>query len=145
MTECVFDTNVLQKANAPLHNQPKENRKFAKRIALLRRIQSGHLEILISHKLLIEYNNHILEPRNDLIKFFLEQLTSPRGAIFNWYTPWNARRDDAVDCGFPAHDHHVLRTAIRPGRSRIYTEENGILGSAKCIKRRFNVEILDVE
>jgi hypothetical protein len=144
MPDCVIDTNVLQKVNAPITKEPKTKRKFAKRLALLHRIAKRELQVLVSQRLLTEYNNKIIEPRNDAVRMFVELLTAPGGAAQNWHSPWTGDRDKARKCRFPAHDDHVLRTAIKPGGSTIFTEEGPMLAKAKCIHKEFGVHISDV-
>lgn len=141
--ECVVDTNVLQKANATLKKAPKEGRDITKRLHLLRRIGSGELKVLFSPQLLAEYNRHITPPRNDLIKSFLELITSGQRAIPNWPSPWRTTRLQARQCRFPEHDDHVLRTAIRRDPSTIFTEEGPMLATADCIYRRLSIRIVD--
>ena len=141
---CVIDTNVLQKANAPLENEPKAKRKFARRIALLDRIGRRQLQLLISTRLLTEYSSKIQEPRNEFIRMFMELLTAPGGAQRNWHSPWTGASGKARMCRFPSHDDHVLRTAIAPGGSTIYTEEAQMLATDTCIYRTFRVRISDV-
>lgn len=140
--ECVIDTNVLQRANAPLIHEPREGSQFRRRLAILERISRGHLIVLWSRQLLAEYTRNIREPRNDQVRVFFEILDRPGRAIMNWYAPWSGNRVDMCRrCRYPEHDDHLLRTAIRPAPSTIFTEENALLGTGRCIYRRFRVRI----
>lgn len=142
--ECVVDTNVLQKANAPIEQRPpKEGRQIHKRLALLQRIRQGELKILYSHKLMAEYRNKITTPRNDFISAFFALITSGQSAVLNWPSPWKVKMLEAQECRFPVEDYHVLRTAIRPETSTIFSEEGRILATDKCIYRRLRIRIVD--
>lgn len=144
VSECVIDTNILQKANARLLKSPVATRKFYKRIALLERIMNDELHPLMSQKLLAEYETQVREPRNDFVKAFLEIITMPDRVSYNWHRPWRGDAEKARKCRFPSHDDHVLRTAIRPHASTIYTEERPMLATDACIYRAFRVHIRDV-
>lgn len=144
MPECVVDTNILQKANAPLKSDPKTKRKFLRRLQLLQQVLDRHQTVLISQRLLTEYQSKIQEPRNDYVRLFLEILTHPAGAVWNWHSPWTGGRQKARDCRFPAHDDHVLRTAIRPNDSTIFTEELPMLKLDKCLHQKFGVHVRDL-
>ena len=140
--ECVIDTTILQKANAPLTHAPRVRSLFVKRLRLLRRIASGHLKVLISRKLLSEYQRQIREPRNDHIMAFLALLDDPTRAAHNWAKSWSGNhRQKARKCRYPREDDHVLRTAVGPKRSTIFTEEACMLAADECIYRNFRVHI----
>ena len=141
--ECVVDTNVLQKANAPFERIPREGRQILKRVELLSRIKRGELTILYSEKLMAEYRRNISQPRNEFITAFFALITSGQSAIPNWPSPWRAKQLEARKCRFPGEDDHVLRTAIRPDTSTIFSEERRILASAECIFRRLRIRIVD--
>lgn len=143
--ECVIDTTVLQKANAPLCQSPSARSQFRTRLSLLEKIRKGTLIVLISPRLLHEYSQQVRSPRNDLIKAFFEILArrGPGGAVPNWHTPWGgSQRSKASKCRFPREDMHVLRTAVRPNRSWIVTEEDRMLRTDACIHREFSVHIV---
>lgn len=139
--ECVVDTSVLQKANAPL-TQPRQGPDFAKRLRLLKRIQVGELKVLISSHLFEEYQRQVSSPRNDFVKAFFELLGSPDRRVSNW-SPWPSRdREKARKCRYPQEDDHVLRTARREDRSTtIICEERRMLLADACIYRKFRVHI----
>lgn len=140
--ECVIDTNILQKANAPLTHDPRDRSEFARRLVVLQRIFRGALVLLWSDRLLTEYRQRILYPRNEQIRVFFEMLARPGRAVFNWDKPWSGNKREACRrCRYPRHDVHLLRTAIRPNPSTIFTEENALLGTNACIYRRFRVRI----
>ena len=141
--ECVIDTTVLQKANAPLRHAPREVSRFADRVRLLKRIADGELTLLISPKLLAEYGRQVPEPRNDTVRVFLELITLRSERVFvNWKKRWAGRdREAARHCRFPREDDHVLRTAIRPQVSTIITEEGRMLRADACVYRAFRVHI----
>lgn len=142
-TECAIDTTVLQKTNAPI-TQPRAGPQFRRRMTLLGRISDGEIVVLISSKLLQEYQRQIPLPRNDAIKLFFELLSSARSdrVVWSWKPRWSgADREKARDCRFPAEDDHVLRTAIRPRPSFIITEEYRMLTADDCIYRAFGVHI----
>ena len=143
--ECVIDTTVLRKANAPLSRAPKERSKFRVRLRLLSKVRNGELIVLVSPRLLDEYQRQILSPRNDLIRAFFVVLSrqGPGGAVPNWATPWGgSERSKASKCRFPHEDTHVLRTAVRPNQSWIATEEDRMLRTDACIHRTFAVHVV---
>ncbi len=92
---CVIDTMVLRKANAALTKQPQQHRDFAKRLALLSRIQQAELQVLYSQKLLHEYRQQIEEPRNDFVKSFFELLLDPAKSKLNYHKPWSGKERQA--------------------------------------------------
>lgn len=139
--ECVIDTTVLQKANAPLTKAPRVGSQFLKRLQLLQRIQAGALLVLISPKLVAEYRRQIARPRNDFIGAFFAILEGR--AIPNWKHRWSgSEREKARRCAYPVEDDHVLRTAIRPqSTTLILTEETQMVDADECIYRHFRVHI----
>lgn len=142
---CVVDTTILQKANAPILREPRASRQFVRRLRLLERLAKGELIVLISQRLLTEYEKQVAEPRNDKVKAFLEMLTSGSGRVlFNWKARWSgADREKARRCRFPAEDDHVLRTAVRPDGSTILSEEDRMMAADSCIYRAFSVLIVN--
>ena len=139
--DCVIDTTVLQKANALLTQQPRERSWFGRRIRLLQRLHRGEATLLVSAQLLAEYRRQVREPRNDFVRAFFEIATDPNRRIFNWHKRWSGDRDKARRCRYPVEDDHVLRTAIRPHRTTIYTEEHRMLIADACIYRKLRVHI----
>lgn len=142
--DAVIDTTVLQKANAPVSQPPRQGSQFQRRLALLRCIGDRSIRCLISAKLLAEYRKQIPEPRNDFIRAFFDLLSRADGAIPNWRKPWSgANLDTAVKkCRFPHEDIHVLRTAARPKDSAtIFSEEGRMIAADACIHRHFRVHI----
>ncbi len=139
---CVVDTMVLRKANAPLTTDSKEGRSFVKRLALLKRIQAGEHQVLISAKLMREYQQQVRTPRNDFVQVFMSLILA--AATENWPSWPGGRKAAQNDCRFPGEDTHVLRTAYRGGdQSTIYTEEARMLQTDACIYRNFGVHITD--
>jgi hypothetical protein len=117
---------------------------MSKRLRLLRRIHANQLIVLISKRLAEEYRQQVRVPKNEFVRAFFELLTPPDGVrvIPNWRTPWSGGdRDTARRCRFPAHDEHVLRTAIRGYRTTIYTEDGRMLSTDACIYRNFRVHV----
>ena len=143
--ECVVDTTVLQKANAPLNRELREHSQFASRLRLLTHLMEGRLTLLVSSKLFQEYRRQIPEPRNDKIKALFELISSrPDRVIFNWKPRWSgADREKARGCRYPKEDDHVLRTAVRPHGAAIITEEQRMLNADSCIYREFRVHIFE--
>lgn len=140
--ECVVDTNVLQKANQPITTEPARHSMFRKRLNLLDGIATGSLILLISRKLHAEYSRQVPEPRNEFVRAFLELITGAPECVWNWKKSWSgANRSGARGCRFPKEDDHVLRTAIRPQTSTIFTEEKRMLRVDACIYREFRVRI----
>ncbi|MGB9624459.1 MAG: hypothetical protein ACPMAQ_06305 [Phycisphaerae bacterium] len=139
--ECVIDTMVLQKANAALTQQPAERSLFRRRLALLDRIQRGTLTVLISRQSLAEYERQVPSPRNDYIRAFFELIRDPVRRAWNWEKRWSGKKAKARKCRYPSEDDHVLRTAIRPRGSTIFTEEHRMLVADACIYRHFRVHI----
>jgi len=144
--ECAIDTSVLQKANALVTKRPRPTSVFARRIRLLRDVFAGRRTVLISRRLLAEYRSKLPSPRNDVILAFFAFLADPArpNRIENWPRWRGSDREKARKCRFPAHDNHVLRTAIRPNRSAIITEDSRMLQADKCIYRDFRVHIVDI-
>jgi predicted nucleic acid-binding protein len=142
--KAVVDTNVLQKANAAIENQPRSGRKFLKRLELLKAIHGGTIKILVSRKLLNEYRQQIREPRNLYVQNFFALLTQPDGVVLNW-TSWSGQvREKASRCRFPNEDRHLLRTAICPNeRTQIISEEIRLLRTDTCIYREFSIHVID--
>ena len=139
--ECVVDTIVLQKANAPITKPVARGSQFARRLAVLQDIREGRLVPLHSRQLVQEYEEHVKEPRNEFVKAFFELLDDVRRATYNWH-PWTgAVREKARKCRFPREDHHVLRTAIRGTPSTIITEEKRMLRTDACIYRELRVHV----
>jgi len=142
--ECAIDTTVLQKANATISTPPRPNALFVRRINLLVDIQEGRIRVLISRRLLAEYEQKLPSPRNDFVRAFFELLADPRRRIENWAN-WPGRdREKARKCRYPEEDDHVLRTAIRPRTSTIVTEERRMLKADECIYRAFRVHITSI-
>ncbi|MBI2899746.1 MAG: hypothetical protein HYY17_06145 [Planctomycetes bacterium] len=140
--EAAIDTTVVQKASALIGHPPREGSQFVKRLALLEGAIAGRFAILISKKLRAEYGRQVHKPYNDWMTRFLAFLDSPGGPIWNWRKQWSgADREKARRCRYPAEDDHVLRTAIRPSRSEILTEELRMLQADACIYRAFRVHI----
>jgi hypothetical protein len=139
----VVDTGVLQKANAPLANYPREHTKFKRRLNLLSRLKQHELTVLTSKKLQAEYKRQVPKPRNDYIRAFFELLLSPGGAVLNWCRWSGSNRVHASACRFPREDYHVLRTAIHPAGSTILSEEDRMLVTDACIHRRLRVHVID--
>ena len=140
--ECVIDTTVLQKANAPLKREPSAHSLFVRRLHLLNRIARGELTVLVSPKLVAEYRRQVRMPRNDHVMAFFALIDDPVRATHNWPKRWSgAQREKARRCRYPREDDHVLRTAIRPTPSTVVTEEQRMLNSDECIYRNFRVHI----
>jgi hypothetical protein len=142
--EIVIDTTVVFRANVPLAKDRAQARLLARRIALLKRVQDGLDVVLMSERLLHEYTRQVLPPKNELLKAFLEVLTSQDGGrvIWNWKQPWSGGdRSKARSCRFPEEDDHVLRTAIRDASTTIYSEEGRMTKADRCIYRAFRVHI----
>src|SRR5437764_2286759 len=139
----VVDTNVLQKANAPLEHEPKARRKIQHRLDLLKRIVAKEVKVLYSLRLMHEYRTQIPTPRNEYLRTFFEVLTAGGGGLLNWRTPWKEGRLAARECRYPGEDDHVLRTALHDEPTIIYTEEERMLCAGECIYRRLRVRIQD--
>jgi hypothetical protein len=139
--EAVVDTMVVQKANAPLVHRPRSSAQINARFQLLLAMYERRLVLLVSKMLLKEYETKVPEPRNDYVKAFLELAVSPGRAIVNWAAWSGARRENARRCRFPREDVHLLRTAIRPQPSLLFTEEKRILNTQACVHRLFHVRI----
>jgi hypothetical protein len=142
--EVVVDTVVIQSSNASLIQTPHAGRKITRRLELLRQIRDGEVTLLYSKRLVREYLERVPAPRNEYVRAFFEIITTGRRAVANWHTPWMGDRQKARDCRYPAHDDHVLRTAIRLDPTTIFTEEAAMLGAGTCIYREFRVRIQDV-
>ena len=143
--ECVVDTTVLQKANAPITKPVARGSKFARRLAVLRGIREGRIVALHSPRLIQEYEEHVKEPRNEFVRAFFELLNNVGratcNATYNW-PPWTgAVKEKARKCRFPREDYHVLRTAIRGTPSTIITEEERMLRTDACIYRELRVHV----
>lgn len=140
--ECVIDTVILQKANAAITRQPRARRLFSRRVELLTQIDAGTVSVLISIRLLIEYQRQIRSPRNEYVKTFFELIDRPGRVIWNWTKRWpGGTRATVRGCRYPGEDVHLLRTAIREGDSEILTEENRLLEVDACIHREFGVHV----
>jgi hypothetical protein len=139
--ECVVDTTVLQKANAPITKPVARGSQFARRLAILRAILEGEIVALYSSRLVHEYEQHVKEPRNDFVRAFFELLDDVGRATYNWHRWTGAVRDKARKCRFPREDYHVLRTAIRGTPSAIITEEQRMVGTDACIYRELRVHV----
>jgi hypothetical protein len=139
--ECVIDTSVLQKANAPISTSPGVRSLFLKRLKLLSMIQTGDLVVLISKQLHSEYGRQVRSPRNDYVRAFFDLLDNPARRIYNWEKHWAGKRGQARSCRFPSEDDHVLRTAIRPHSTTIFSEEERMLAADACIYRKLRVHI----
>lgn len=142
--ECVVDTVVLVNANKLL-SDTEHDAMFARRLKLLESIQSGKYIVLISKKLMQEYNKELPQPRNDFIKAFFEIVSDSSRSVTNWVKLTGALREIAHKCRFPWEDMHVLRTAIRErSTSTIFSEENRMLVTDKCIHREVRVHIRSI-
>ena len=140
--ECVIDTTILQKANALLTREPRERSLFVRRLRLLQRIANAELTVLISKKLLAEYREQLPEPRNDTVEVFFALIDDPSRAVHNWKKRWSGSdREKARRCRYPMEDDHVLRTALRPNASTIFSEEKRMLAADECIYLNFRVHI----
>lgn len=140
--ECVLDTMVLRNANAPLLTPPRLRSVFVRRLRLLQRIHSREITVLISRQVLAEYQKHIKSPLNDYVRAFFELISTPGHVIWNWAKWSGGQRDKARRCRYPEEDDHVLRTAIRPGGSTIFSEEQRMLKTNACIYRHFKAHIV---
>jgi hypothetical protein len=140
--ECVIDTVILQKANATITREPRPAALFRRRLALLTEIANGTRQLLISQRLLTEYEQRIPSPRNDFIRAFFELVQQPDRVIWNWKRPWSGNdRATMRRCRYPGEDEHVLRTAIRDRQSVIFSEENRMCRADVCVFRNFRVHI----
>ena len=141
--EIAIDTTVLVNSNQPLITVPKQGSLFQRRLLLLGQIRDGKRMVLISKRLLAEYDKQIPKPRNDfLIAFF--QIIDLRKCVVNYASWTHDRRAKARKCRYPKEDDHVLRTALRDHSTEIVSEEKRMLQSGKCIKREFRVSICQV-
>ena len=142
-TKSVLDTTILQKANALLSHEPSAASLFIRRLRLLQSFVSGERTALISRRLIIEYRRQIPTPRNDFVSAFLSILARPGGAELNWDKSWSSHRESARRCRFPPEDYHVLRTAILEDyESVVFTEEDRMLRTNRCVHRRLGVHVL---
>jgi len=132
---------VLQKANAPLVRAPNTHALIRRRLALLTAIMQGGRRLLVSRRLLREYGEHVLVPRNDTIRAFFEIVTRGDRVVWNWPKWGGAEREVMGRCRFPREDEHVLRTAVRGTESTVFTEENRMLRTSACVHRRLRVRI----
>lgn len=142
--EVALDTTVLRRANVELEGTRAAATLMAKRLALLTRIRKGEISVLVSLRLVHEYLDQVRPSKNEYIRAFLEIVTRPDGkhVILNWKGRWSGgERARVARCRYPNEDHHVLRTAIRPDPSVIYSEEDRMLRADKCIYREFQVHI----
>jgi hypothetical protein len=144
--EAALDTTVLRRANVPLQGTRADATLMAKRLALLRRIRTNEINVLVSQRLIQEYSDQLKTYQNEFVKTFMELATQPDGrhVILNWKDRWSGGdRERAARCRYPHEDNHVLRTAIRPNPSMIYSEEHRMLRADACIYRVFRVHILE--
>lgn len=139
--ECVIDTTVLQRANISLTSRTAERRRFMRRLRLLNALREGRKTLLVSEKLVAEYDRQIRRPMNDYVKTFFELLVDPQRRLLNWANWPAARREEARKCRYPREDDHVLRTAIRPHATTIFAEEERMTRADECIYRYFRVHI----
>lgn len=144
--ECVVDTCVLQNANnlIDVSDLSSESRSlFQNRLNLLSRIEAGHFVVLISPKLQSEYNRQIRSTKRDYVKAFFDILDDPSRYVLNWEKHWSGGKRDLAHsrCKFPPEDDHVLRTAIRPHPTTIFSEESRMLVTDRCIYRNLRVHI----
>ena len=141
--EAAIDTTVIRKANVRFDGSRESAKKLKKRLVLLEEIQDGKVLVLISQALVHEYAQQIRSPKNLYVNAFLEFLTKPSsGVLQNWEKRWStAKQEKARKCRYPSEDDHVLRTAIRPHASNIFTEEQRMLNADKCIYKEFRVHI----
>ena len=142
--ECVVDTTVLQKANAPITKPVARSGQFARRLDVLQAILDGRIVVLYSRRLIHEYEEHVKEPRNDLVRAFFELLDDVGRATQNWHPLTGDVKAKARKCRFPREDYHVLRTAIRENPSTIVTEEERMLRTDACIYRTLRVHIRSI-
>jgi hypothetical protein len=133
----VVDTCVLQKANAPILNAPRAGREFKDRLTLLKKIASGSFTAAWSKALLLEYGSHVLEPRNDYVRAFLDILTNIKPT---WTKLTGAQEERLRECRYPQEDKHLLRTAL-PGPATIATEENRLLNVDRPVHKHFQVHL----
>jgi len=138
----VVDTGVLQKANAPVGENVRERSKFRKRLELLSSLRQGRFTVLISVKLLAEYQRQVSKPRNDFVRAFFE-LLNLSGSKWNWCRWSGQNRAHAIACRFPREDYHVLRTTVCSTGSTILSEEHRMLVTDQCIHRRLRVHVVD--
>ena len=142
--ELAIDTSVLVRANITQTPDRAAATLQAARLSLLRRIQNHQAAVLISQRLAAEYGQRITTYKNEFVRLFFDLVTKPDGThvIMNWRTPWgHAELARADACRFPAEDRHVLRTAVRDGRTTIYSEEGRVLAAHPCIRKEFDVVI----
>lgn len=139
--EVAIDTTVLRRANVPLTQDRASKGAMSRRVRLLERIRRRDFVVLMSQRLADEYLDQISERNNDYIVGFFELMLNKQFVI-NWEGRWaGGKRALARRCRFPPEDDHVLRTAIRPHRTTIYTEERRMLDADGCIYREFRVHI----
>ena len=142
--EVAIDTTVLVGANIVQTPERAAATPQAARLALLQRIQDREAAVLISERLAAEYRKQITTYKNEFVRLFFELVTRPDGShvILNWRTPWgHAELARARSCRFPYEDLHVLRTAVRDGRTTMYSEEGRVLAAHPCIRKEFDVVI----
>ena len=142
--EVTLDTTVLRRANVELQGNRAAATLLARRLALLQRIRTRQICVLISSHLVEEYRQQLFPVQNDFVRAFIELATRPDGkhVVINWKVPWSGGdRSRARRCRYPTEDDHVLRTAIRDQPSVIYTEEGRMLNVDACVYREFRVHI----
>lgn len=141
-SECVVDTMILQKANAPLVHSAREGRLFERRIKLLLRIADGTVRPMVSVKLVQEYARQVQSPRNEYIRAFFELLDHRDRVTWHWAKRWSGGlRAAARQCRYPLEDDHLLRTAACDRETAILTEEDRLLKADACIYRSFRVHV----
>jgi hypothetical protein len=137
----VVDTCVLVNAE---RGHPADDPRRRRREAFLAHLATEDAVILLSAKLLAEYNRQLPQTQSDALRRFFETADMPGRSLMNWSKRWGgAERSQARGCGFPAHDDHLLRTALRDGPSTLATEEQALLRTDRCIQRHFDIHVHD--
>src|SRR6266516_5994799 len=102
---CVVDTMVLRRANVTIARAGVMRPLLAARLQLMRDIAAGRVRVLISPKLIHEYERHIQPPYRDLVRVFFDLIVMGGRAVPNWCTRWSgASADRARRCRFRRED-----------------------------------------
>lgn len=140
---CVVDTDVLHHANQHFAAKDlKRRRALARRVQLLVEINRGERVLLTSKPLVDQYTRHLRPPFNDFVQMFLDLATRPAAHVrSNWANLSGSQRDQALNaCRFPREDLFLLRTAYGE-KSVIFSEENRVVITDRCIHRYFRVHV----
>lgn len=138
--DTVYDATVVTCANGDLAGRRRGN-ALDRRLRVLEEFVNGRRVAWYNNKLLQEYENHVVERRNDVIETFLDSLADHgRRATSNRLS--TSQYASARRMRWPSHDQHLLAAALEATRATIFTTERRLHSCRADVQRVFGVAVI---